>query len=42
VLKLEKIPVLFLHSPDLSVPISETMDALQELYLQGKFEKVRI
>ncbi|KAH8589432.1 NADP-dependent oxidoreductase domain-containing protein [Bisporella sp. PMI_857] len=39
VLKLSKIPVYFLHAPDESVPVAETLDAIQMLYREGRFEK---
>lgn len=38
-LGLDKVHVYLLHSPDPTVPISETLEAIQELHLAGKFEK---
>ncbi|KAF9435844.1 hypothetical protein BGZ76_005392 [Entomortierella beljakovae] len=37
-LKKEKVHVFYLHAPDYSVPIEETLEAVNELYEQGKFE----
>ncbi|KAH7308589.1 NADP-dependent oxidoreductase domain-containing protein [Stachybotrys elegans] len=39
-LGVEKIPIYLIHAPDDSVPVSETLDALQEHYKQGKFEEL--
>ncbi|PLB52554.1 Aldo/keto reductase [Aspergillus steynii IBT 23096] len=38
-LKTSKVPIYLLHGPDDSVPLSETLDGVQELYLRGAFEK---
>ena len=38
-LKTEKVYVYLLHAPSRSTPISETMDAIQELHLKGTFTK---
>jgi aflatoxin B1 aldehyde reductase len=35
-----KIPVFLLHGPDESVPVAETLGAIQTLYKEGRFEKV--
>ncbi|KAK9320301.1 hypothetical protein V1517DRAFT_375755 [Lipomyces orientalis] len=34
------LPIYLLHGPDAEQPISETLDAIQELYLAGKFEQI--
>ncbi|KXG46841.1 uncharacterized protein PGRI_035870 [Penicillium griseofulvum] len=39
VLRLSKIPVYLLHAPDESVPVAETLGAIQTLYEEGRFEK---
>jgi hypothetical protein len=40
VLTICKIPVYFLYAPDESVPVAETLDAIQTLYKEERFEKV--
>ncbi|KAH8684376.1 NADP-dependent oxidoreductase domain-containing protein [Tricladium varicosporioides] len=39
VLRLRKIPVYLLHAPDESVPVAETLGAIQTLYEEGRFER---
>lgn len=39
VLRLSKIPLYLLHAPDESVPVAETLGAIQTLYEEGRFEK---
>ncbi|KAL9115263.1 MAG: hypothetical protein Q9227_001057 [Pyrenula ochraceoflavens] len=36
-LKIDKVHIYLLHAPGRSTPISETMEAIQELYLKGAF-----
>ncbi|KAL2825099.1 Aldo/keto reductase [Aspergillus cavernicola] len=38
-LQVSEVPIYLLHGPDDSVPISETLEAIQELYQAGKFKK---
>lgn len=38
---LYKVDTYFLHSPDPTTPISETLDTIQSLFLQKKFRHVR-
>jgi len=38
-LKVDQVDVLFLHSPDSETPIEETLGAIQELYVAGKFKR---
>ncbi|KAH8426597.1 uncharacterized protein LDX57_004332 [Aspergillus melleus] len=38
-LKTSKVPIYLLHGPDESVPLSETLDGVQGLYLKGAFER---
>lgn len=38
-LKVQKVELFYLHAPDPATPIEETIDAVDELYKQGKFEK---
>jgi len=38
-LGVDSVETYFLHSPDPQTPISETMDAIQDLYTAGKFKK---
>lgn len=38
-LKVDKVTTYLLHTRDTKTPITETMDAIQELYEQGKFER---
>ncbi|KAF9693875.1 hypothetical protein EKO04_008547 [Ascochyta lentis] len=35
----EKLDIYYLHAPDKDTPIEETVDAIQELHRQGKFER---
>jgi aflatoxin B1 aldehyde reductase len=35
----EKVDIYYLHAPDNDTPIEETVDAIQELHRQGKFER---
>jgi aflatoxin B1 aldehyde reductase len=35
----EKVDIYYLHAPDDETPIEETVDAIQELHCQGKFER---
>lgn len=37
-----KLPVYLLHAPDESVPVAETLGAIQTLYEEGRFEKVSV
>jgi len=39
-LQTKQVDVYFLHAPDSTVPIEETVDAIQELYVAGAFKKV--
>lgn len=39
-LKVEKVDILYLHSPDYSVPYEETVKAINDLYKEGLFERV--
>jgi len=36
-LKVQKVPLLYLHAPDPETPIEETLEALNELYKEGRF-----
>ncbi|KAF9319587.1 hypothetical protein BG003_008694 [Podila horticola] len=36
-LQTDKVQVFYLHAPDYATPIAETLAAVQELYLEGKF-----
>lgn len=38
-LKVKKVKIFYLHAPDPTTPIEETIDTIDELYKQGKFEK---
>ncbi|KAH7393577.1 NADP-dependent oxidoreductase domain-containing protein [Cadophora sp. MPI-SDFR-AT-0126] len=38
-LKVDRVRVYLLHAPDNTVPFEETYKAIQELYLEGRFEK---
>ncbi|KAF2100228.1 Aldo/keto reductase [Rhizodiscina lignyota] len=38
-LRISKIPIYFLHAPDETTPVADTMSAIQELYEHGHFEK---
>jgi aflatoxin B1 aldehyde reductase len=42
VLGVQKVDVYLLHAPDVTTPFEETMEAIQELYQQGRFDKVRV
>ncbi|KAG0045308.1 hypothetical protein BGZ83_009478 [Gryganskiella cystojenkinii] len=37
-MKMDKVHVFYLHAPDYATPIEETLEAVNELYKQGKFE----
>ncbi|KAI7820803.1 Aldo/keto reductase [Gamsiella multidivaricata] len=37
-LKKDKVHVFYLHAPDYATPIEQTLEAVNELYEQGKFE----
>lgn len=39
-LKTDKIWAYFMHFPDMTTPIEETMEGIQKLYLEGRFERV--
>ncbi|SCU84776.1 LAMI_0C08834g1_1 [Lachancea mirantina] len=41
-LKLDKVYIYYLHSPDPSTPLEETLATINELYKAGKFEKFGI
>ncbi|EKG15313.1 Aldo/keto reductase [Macrophomina phaseolina MS6] len=38
-LKTDKVDIYYLHAPDYDTPIEETVDTIQELHRQGKFER---
>lgn len=38
-LKVDSVEIYYLHAPDPTTPIEETIDAINELYKQGKFKK---
>jgi len=38
-IQLDQVETYFLHSPDPTTPIEETLSAIQELYLAGKFKR---
>lgn len=38
-LKTDKVHIYYLHAPDKDTPFEETVDAIQELHRQGKFER---
>jgi len=38
-LKMDKVPLLYLHAPDHETPIQEILETLNELYKNGKFEE---
>lgn len=38
-LKMPSTDILYLHAPDISTPIEETLSAMQELYVAGKFRR---
>ncbi|CZR52810.1 related to aldehyde reductase (GliO) [Phialocephala subalpina] len=38
-LGMDKVDIYYLHSPDPTTPIEETLSAIQELYAAGKFER---
>ena len=38
-LKVDQVDVYFLHSPDADTPLTETLAAVQEVYLAGKFKR---
>lgn len=35
-----KVDIYYLHAPDPTIPIKETLSAIQELYEAGKFKRV--
>ena len=37
-LKMDAVDLFYLHSPDINVPIMETLTACNEMYKQGKFK----
>lgn len=37
----DKVDILYLHAPDRSTPFEETVKAVDGLYRQGLFERVR-
>ena len=39
-LKLQKVDIFYLHAPDYSTPFEETIKAVDELYREGRFERV--
>ena len=39
-LKLQKVDILYLHAPDYTTPFEETIKAVDELYREGRFERV--
>ena len=41
-LKVDSVDILFLHSPDTETPLEETLSAVNELYLAGKFKRFGI
>lgn len=40
-LKAEKVDIFYLHAPDKSVPFEETLKAVDDLYKEGLFERVK-
>lgn len=36
-----QVEIYYLHSPDPTVPLEETLDAVQEVYKSKRFKKVR-
>lgn len=36
-----QVETYFLHSPDPNTPVEETVEAVQQLYKEGKFKHVR-
>lgn len=36
-----QVEIYYLHSPDATVPLEETLDAVQEVYKDKRFKKVR-
>ena len=34
------VDIFYLHSPDPQVPLEETLQAVNELYLEGRFQRV--
>lgn len=39
-LGVDKVDIYYLHAPDPTTPIEETLSAIQELYAAEKFERV--
>jgi aflatoxin B1 aldehyde reductase len=39
-LKTEKVDIFYLHAPDYTTPFEETVKAINDLYLEGRFERV--
>lgn len=37
---MDKVQILYLHAPDRATPVEEVLRTLNELYKQGKFEKL--
>lgn len=37
-----QLDTVFVHTPDKATPVEETMDTIQELYLEGKFRRVSL
>ena len=40
-LKMQKIDILYLHAPDYATPFRVTLKAIDDLYREGHFERVR-
>jgi len=41
-LKTEKVDIFYLHAPDYTTPFEETVRYVDELYREGRFERVRV
>jgi hypothetical protein len=39
-LKADKVDIFYLHAPDYSTPFEETIQAVDELYREGRFDRV--
>lgn len=39
-LKAEKVDIFYLHAPDYTTPFEETVQAVDELYREGRFDRV--
>jgi len=35
-----QVDIYYLHAPDPSIPLEETLSAIQEIYAAGKFKRV--